>query len=62
MVRDTARCCGEITMTRCKHLDGWFDEQSKHLSCVEKYTGIEFVTGNKYSLKQKLLWLIRGGY
>ena len=30
--------------------------------CVEKYTGIEFVTGNKYSFKQRLLWLIRGGY
>tara|TARA_R110002051_G_scaffold165198_4_gene236081 strand:+ start:5652 stop:5819 length:168 start_codon:yes stop_codon:yes gene_type:complete len=53
---------GGINMTRCKYLDGWFDEQSNRLSCVEKYTGIEFVTGNKYSLKQKLLWLIRGGY
>ncbi len=36
-------------MTRCTLLDEWFDHQSERLDRVESETGIEFVTGEKYT-------------
>ena len=42
------------TMTRCKMLDEWFDDESKRIDSIEAKTGLEFVTGEPKS--KKSLW------
>ena len=37
------------TMTRCKMLDRWFDDESKKIDKTEAVTNVEFVTGKKKS-------------
>ena len=41
-------------MTRCVYLDSWFDIKSKEIDMKEEDTKMDFVTGKKFTLREKI--------